>query len=85
VDVTLQPEVEKMVLDRVRRGNSSTSQLVNAAVKYLLEDEHVAMPESGKPDLKPLELAKDAQSQDQPAADASNRAGRVRFLGRLVA
>jgi hypothetical protein len=29
-------------------------------VKNLLEDEHAAMPESGKPDLKSLELARDA-------------------------
>jgi Arc/MetJ-type ribon-helix-helix transcriptional regulator len=61
VDVTLQPEIERMVLDRVQSGEySSTSELVNTAVKNLLEDEHAAMPESGKPDLKSLELAKDA-------------------------
>jgi Arc/MetJ-type ribon-helix-helix transcriptional regulator len=61
VDVTLQPEIERMVLDRVQSGEySSTSELVNTAVKNLLEGEHNAMPGSGKPDLKSLELAKDA-------------------------
>ena len=50
-----------MVLDRVQSGEySSTSELVNTAVKNLLEEEHVAVNGSGRPDLKSLELAKDA-------------------------
>ena len=61
MDVTLRPEIERMVLDRVQSGEySSTSELVNAAVKNLLEVEHAAANGSGRPDLRSLELARDA-------------------------
>jgi Arc/MetJ-type ribon-helix-helix transcriptional regulator len=61
VDVTLHPEIERMVLDRVESGEySSTSELMNAAVRNLLEEEHAAVHGSGRPDLKSLELARDA-------------------------
>jgi len=61
VDVTLQPEIEKLVLDRVRSGEySSTSELVNAAVKDFLGDDHVAAQRPRKVDLHSLELAQDA-------------------------
>ncbi len=50
-----------MVLDRVRSGEySSTSELVNTAVKNLLEEEHAAVHGAGRQDLKALELARDA-------------------------
>jgi len=81
VDVTLQPEIERMVLDRVQSGEySSTSELVNAAVKNLLEDEHAAMPESGKLDPKSLELAKDA-----PANLEWLHLNRAAYIGEWVA
>jgi len=81
VDVTLQPELERMVLDRVQSGEySSTSELVNTAVKNLLEDEHAAMPESGKLDLKSLELAKDA-----PANLEWLHRNRAAYMGEWVA
>jgi Arc/MetJ-type ribon-helix-helix transcriptional regulator len=61
VDVTLQPEIEKMVLDRVRSGEySSTSELVNTAVKILLEEERGTAQKPAKTDLKSLEVAQDA-------------------------
>jgi Arc/MetJ-type ribon-helix-helix transcriptional regulator len=61
VDVTLQPEIEQQVLDRVRSGEySSTSELVNTAVRNLLEEGHVAAQGSERSDLKSLELARDA-------------------------
>jgi Arc/MetJ-type ribon-helix-helix transcriptional regulator len=61
VDVTLQPEIEEMVLERVRRGEySSTSDLVNTAVKNLLDHEHVAAQTPGSLGLRSLELARDA-------------------------
>jgi len=70
-----------MVLDRVQSGEySSTSELVNTAVKNLLEDEHAAMPESGKLDLKSLELAKDA-----PANLEWLHRNRAAFMGEWVA
>jgi len=72
-----------MVLDRVQSGEySSTSDLVNTAVKNLLEDEHAAMlmPESGKPDLKSLELAKDA-----PANLEWLHRNRAAYMGEWVA
>ena len=50
-----------MVLDRVRSGEySSTSELVNAAVRNLLDEAHAGKQGLGRPDLKSLELAKDA-------------------------
>ena len=80
MDVTLQPEIERMVLDRVQSGEySSTSELVNTAVKNLLE-EHTAMPESGKPDLKSLELAKEA-----PANLEWLHRNRAAYMGEWVA
>lgn len=61
MDVTLQPEVEKMVIAHVQSGEySSTSELVNAAVKNLLEDRSVHIQTTGKPDRKSQELAQDA-------------------------
>lgn len=81
MDVTLQPELERMVLDRVQSGEySSTSELVNTAVKNLLEDEHAAMPESGKLDLKSLDLAKDA-----PANLEWLHRNRAAYMGEWVA
>jgi Arc/MetJ-type ribon-helix-helix transcriptional regulator len=61
VDVTLQPEIEKMVLDRVQSGEyASTAELVNAAVRDFLKDDHVATRKPRKLDQRSLELAKDA-------------------------
>jgi Arc/MetJ-type ribon-helix-helix transcriptional regulator len=61
VDITLQPEIESMVLERVRSGEySSANDLVNAAVRILLVYEHVTSKTPGTPDLKSLELAQDA-------------------------
>jgi Arc/MetJ-type ribon-helix-helix transcriptional regulator len=61
MDVTLQPEIERMVLDRVRSGEySSTNSLVNAAVRHLLEEQPATSRGSGRADLKSMELAKDA-------------------------
>ena len=78
MDVTLQPEVEKMVLDHVRSGEySSTSELVNAAVRNFLEDECVA---AQKPDLKSLELA-----QDAPANLEWLNRNRAAYVGEWVA
>ena len=63
MDVKLQPEVEKMVSDRVRSGEySSANELVNAAVRNLLEDEETIAHRREKPDLKSLELAQDASA-----------------------
>ena len=81
MDVTLQPEIEKMVLDRVRKGEySSTSELVNAAVKNLLEEEHDAAQGPGRPDLKSLELAQDAPAN----LEWLNRHGAA-YMGEWVA
>jgi len=82
VDVTLRPEIERMVLDRVRSGEySSTSELLNTAVTTnLLEDEHADMPGSGKPDLKSLELATDA-----PANLEWLHRNRAAYMGEWVA
>jgi Arc/MetJ-type ribon-helix-helix transcriptional regulator len=61
VDVTLQPEIEQMVFDRVRNGDySSPSELLNAAVKNLLEQKDSAAKQPGRADPKSLELARDA-------------------------
>jgi len=61
MDVTLQPELERLVLDRVQSGEySSTSDLVNAAVRSLLAFESAAIEESGRRELTSLELAQDA-------------------------
>ena len=77
----MQPEIERMVLDRVQSGEySSTSELVNTAVKNLLEDERAAVPESGKPDLKSLELARDA-----PANLEWLHRNRAAYMGECVA
>jgi Arc/MetJ-type ribon-helix-helix transcriptional regulator len=81
VDVTLQPEIERMVLDRVQNGEySSTSELVNTAVKNLLEEEHAAVNGSGRPDLKSLELARDA-----PANLEWLHRNRMAYMGEWVA
>jgi len=69
--VTIRPcpcsrKIERMVSDRVQSGEySSTTELVNTAVKNLLEEEHVeeehaSAPGSGRPGLRSLELARDA-------------------------
>jgi Arc/MetJ-type ribon-helix-helix transcriptional regulator len=81
VDVKLQPEIEKMVLDRVRNGEySSTSELVNAAVRNLLEEDYAAAPAPGRPDLKSLDLAKDAPAN----LEWLNR-NRAAYMGEWVA
>jgi Arc/MetJ-type ribon-helix-helix transcriptional regulator len=80
VDVTLLPEIEKMVLDRVRSGQySSTSELVNAAVRNLLEENGAAQAPT-RPELKSLALAEDA-----PANLEWLRANRAAYLGEWVA
>lgn len=81
MDVTLQPEIEKMVLDRVRSGEySSTSELVNAAVRNLLEEQHTATQGPGRPDLRSLELARDA-----PANLEWLNGNRAAYMGEWVA
>jgi Arc/MetJ-type ribon-helix-helix transcriptional regulator len=81
VDVTLQPEIERMVLDRVQSGEySSTSELVNAAVKNLLAEGHAAAGGPGRPDLKSLALAKDA-----PANLEWLHQNRAAYMGEWVA
>lgn len=81
MDVTLQPEIERMVLDRVQSGEySSMSELVNTAVKNLLKEEQTAMNGPGKPDLKSLELARDA-----PANLAWLHRNRAAYMGEWVA
>jgi len=81
VDVRLQPEIEEMVLDRVRSGEySSTSELVNTAVRNLLEGEHSAAQRTGRPHLKSLELAEDARSN----LEWLNR-NRAAYMGEWVA
>ena len=70
-----------MVLDRVRSGEySSTSELLNAAVRNLLEDEHVATQKARKVDLKSLELA-----QDAPANLEWIERNREAYMGEWVA
>src|ERR1017187_5385128 len=70
-----------MVLDRVRNGEySSTSELVNVAVRSLLADERVAAEKPGTPDLKSLELA-----QDAPANLEWLNRNRAAYLGEWVA
>jgi Arc/MetJ-type ribon-helix-helix transcriptional regulator len=81
VDVTLQPEIEKMVLDRVRRGEySSTNDLVNAALRSLLASERVAIEKPGTLALKSLELA-----QDAPANLEWLNRNRAAYMGEWVA
>jgi Arc/MetJ-type ribon-helix-helix transcriptional regulator len=81
VDVTLQPEIEQMVLGRVRSGEySSTSELVNAAVRDFLEDDHVAAQRPRKVDLHSLELA-----QDAPANLEWIERNREAYMGEWVA
>lgn len=81
MDVTLQPEIEKMVLDRVRSGEySSTSELVNAAVRILLEDDQAAEQRPLGADLKSLELAEDAPAN----LEWLNR-NRAEYMGEWVA
>ena len=70
-----------MVLDRVQSGEySSTSELVNTAVKNLLEENLVAVNGSGRPHLKSLELAKDA-----PANLEWLHRNRAAYMGEWVA
>jgi hypothetical protein len=81
VDVTLQPEVERMVLDRVQSGEySSTSDLVNTAVKNLLAEEPAPMTGSAGSDLKSLDLASDA-----PANLEWLHRNRAAYVGEWVA
>lgn len=69
-----------MVLDRVRNGDyPSTSALVNAAVRNLLEGEHAADQVSRR-DLTSLELA-----QDAPANLEWLSRNRAAYLGEWVA
>jgi Arc/MetJ-type ribon-helix-helix transcriptional regulator len=76
-----QPEIDKMVLDRVRSGEySSTSELVNTAVRILLEDDRVAAQRPVRADLKSLELA-----QDAPANLKWLNKNRAAYLGEWVA
>jgi Arc/MetJ-type ribon-helix-helix transcriptional regulator len=80
VDITLLPEIESMVLERVRSGEySSANDLVNAAVRILLIYEHVAIKTPGL-DLKSLELA-----QDAPANLEWLRNNRAAHMGEWVA
>ena len=70
-----------MVLDRVQSGEySSTNELVNTAVKNLLAEEHAPMNGSERPDLKSLELAKDA-----PANLEWLHRNRATYMGEWVA
>jgi Arc/MetJ-type ribon-helix-helix transcriptional regulator len=81
VDVTLQPEIERMVLDCVQSGAySSTSELVNTAVRNLLEEQHAEAHENGRRDMKSLELARDA-----PANLEWLRRNRTAYIGEWVA
>ena len=70
-----------MVLDRVQSGEySSSSELVNTAVKNLLEEAPAAVHGSGRPDLKSRELA-----QDAPANLAWLNRNRAAYMGEWVA
>jgi Arc/MetJ-type ribon-helix-helix transcriptional regulator len=70
-----------MVLDRVRNGEySSTSELVNAAVRNLLEEEHAGQEGPRRPDLRSLELA-----QDAPANLDWLHRNRTAYMGEWVA
>jgi Arc/MetJ-type ribon-helix-helix transcriptional regulator len=82
VDVALQPEIEKIVLERVRSGEySGTSDLLNAAVRSLLAYGQVIEPrEPGRPDRRSLELA-----QDAPANLEWLNTNREGYIGEWVA
>ena len=70
-----------MVLDRVQSGEySSTNELVNTAVKNLLTEERTRTNGSGRPDLRSLELAKDAPAN----LDWLHR-NRAAYMGEWVA
>lgn len=61
MDVRLHPDIERMVLERVRAGEySTTSELLNAAVRNLLEHECSGLKKPGKRDPRSLQLAQDA-------------------------
>lgn len=81
MDVTLQPEIERMVLDRVRNGDySSPSELLNVAVKNLFEQKDSAARQPGRADPKSLELARDA-----PANLEWLNKNRAAYMGEWVA
>ena len=81
MDVTLQPEIEKRVLDRVQSGEySSTSELVNTALRNFLENDRASSREHKNPDLKSLELAADAPAN----LEWLNRNGAA-YMGEWVA
>lgn len=81
MDVTLQPEIEKEVLDRVQSGEySSTSELVNKAVRNFLESDHASSREPRYPDLRSFELA-----QDAPANLEWLNRNRAAYIGEWVA
>ena len=81
MDVTLQPEIEKLVLDSVRNGEySSTSELINTAVRNLLAEEQAAAETPRRADLKSLELA-----QDAPANLEWLHRNRSTYIGEWVA
>ena len=70
-----------MVLDRVQSGEySSTSELLNTAVKNLLEEENAAAHGDGRQDLKSLELARHA-----PANLEWLHQNRAAYMGEWVA
>src|SRR5579862_8399263 len=61
MDVRLHPDIERMVLERVRAGEySTTSELLNAAVRNLLAHGCSGIQQPGKHDQRSLELAQDA-------------------------
>lgn len=63
MDVTLHPDVERMVRERVLAGAySTTSELLNAAVRNLLAHECSEMETRPELDLRSLELAQEAPS-----------------------
>jgi Arc/MetJ-type ribon-helix-helix transcriptional regulator len=81
VNVKLQPEIEKLVIDRVRSGEySSTSELINTAVRILLAEDRFAAQRRVKADLKSLELA-----QDAPANLEWLNRNRAAYMGEWVA
>ena len=81
MDVTLPPEVEQMILERVRAGAyASTSELLNAAVRNLLAPERSLAETAARPDPKSLELA-----QDAPANLDWLRANGAAYRGEWVA
>src|SRR5580704_222476 len=70
-----------MVLDRVQSGEyASTAELINAAVRDFLKQDHVATRKPRKLDQRSLELAKDA-----PANLEWIERNREEYMGEWVA